>query len=872
MTRWGWLALVLASCPPPQPDRVLDLWTAGCDYVGETCAIAADAPGPVSLWVDAAGPVEVRVGDRLVATSPRPVDGGLSLDVEVSPAELPAVLVVHQPGAGGRATLSLSVRSELPSVPPEACAAEPPQERLTRAVYEATCARAAVKTARDDAERMAAEKARASGIMSAVAIYEELGWTSDAARLRAEAAFYSWLDGDTARGLEILDGIEPGSDAVARWNRDQARSGLLRHVGRLDRAMEAVRSMERVARRVRLTPAYAEATLVVRADLAAELGDLDAARDAYLAAVEGHPQTGACDRDGAVHRENLAWFELQRRQAGLPPTAVEPRALLEEAEKGYLRCASGPTDVASVRINRAIGALLDSDWDAVLALTHDASADVRPELGAWRSALRARAHAARGEGRLARAEVDRAVELASEAGELDAVVHARLTQAEIAVSEGRDDEAESALMAAHDLLFDSLYDLPGAADRAAVLGMHLRVAPRVLELLLELQIADGRAADALAAFRRARVAALRSLRQGHEVLALDPDTRERWQAARARHDEVRLQLSSERQGNWSLSGEELARAEAEQAGLRAQADTALAEALSILGEQPEAALRDPDAGEVLLAFVPIDGRWVGLLAEAGTTRTFGGPSTDVHGDSLARALMESLAGELGEGSTVERVVLLPWGELVELDLHVLPLPGDPEVVWSVDLGAAPPAEGAGALVVGDPDGTLPNAREEAARFADEPHLRRLVGEQATLEAVLGALPEVERFHFAGHGQLDAQQSWRSGLILAHEDVLDVADILALPQAPRMVVLSGCETGRTTTDQRVASLGIAQALLMAGSEVVVASSRPVGDESASARVGTLLHGTTEPDAVVRRLHALQRASDTADAAAWRAWVR
>ncbi|MEO1227684.1 MAG: hypothetical protein AAFZ18_02175, partial [Myxococcota bacterium] len=61
-----------------------------------------------------------------------------------------------------------------------------------------------------------------------------------------------------------------------------------------------------------------------------------------------------------------------------------------------------------------------------------------------------------------------------------------------------------------------------------------------------------------------------------------------------------------------------------------------------------------------------------------------------------------------------------------------------------------------------------------------------------------------------------------------------ADLLLLPEAPRYVVLTGC---RTAAEPGV-GLSLAEALLMAGTNSVVAASRAASDQ-ASAQLGLCL---------------------------------
>jgi CHAT domain-containing protein len=141
------------------------------------------------------------------------------------------------------------------------------------------------------------------------------------------------------------------------------------------------------------------------------------------------------------------------------------------------------------------------------------------------------------------------------------------------------------------------------------------------------------------------------------------------------------------------------------------------------------------------------------------------------------------------------------------------------------------------------------------------------------EALLGA----DLLHFAGHGRFDETSTWDSRLALTGTDYLSVADIVMLPEAPRFVVLSGCETGRTAAVRGALDMSLATAFVSAGTEAVVAVSRPVRDELAAA-VAAALYASAEDngwdpvESLPVALKAVAASRPEADWAAYRAWVR
>jgi CHAT domain-containing protein len=211
------------------------------------------------------------------------------------------------------------------------------------------------------------------------------------------------------------------------------------------------------------------------------------------------------------------------------------------------------------------------------------------------------------------------------------------------------------------------------------------------------------------------------------------------------------------------------------------------------------------------------------------------------GEGVARRSRAAIAADL-EG--VERVRLLPPGPLGQVDFHALVIGDRPfgeryVVEYGLDLDRAPPPAPARAraLLIGAPTGDLPAARAELDVVAGRlPGWQRDMPavDQATPAVLLARLPEVSLFHYAGHGARAGVEGLGSHLRLAGDRQLLATDVLALGQAPGLVVLSACDTARTA-DDRAEALGLAQAFVLAGARAVVAPTRPVDDAVALAIV-------------------------------------
>lgn len=149
------------------------------------------------------------------------------------------------------------------------------------------------------------------------------------------------------------------------------------------------------------------------------------------------------------------------------------------------------------------------------------------------------------------------------------------------------------------------------------------------------------------------------------------------------------------------------------------------------------------------------------------------------------------------------------------------------------------------------------------------------GPDAAIKPLVAGLSSgsVSLLHYAGHGIFGGRDGWSSALRLAGGAELTVADVIALVQPPEVVVLSACETGRADAAATVVGLGVAQSFMVAGTNLVIATSRPVRDTTArliADQLYTDLSGDWEV-ALGRALRAA-RAAGAPDWAAYRVFTR
>jgi CHAT domain-containing protein/tetratricopeptide (TPR) repeat protein len=147
----------------------------------------------------------------------------------------------------------------------------------------------------------------------------------------------------------------------------------------------------------------------------------------------------------------------------------------------------------------------------------------------------------------------------------------------------------------------------------------------------------------------------------------------------------------------------------------------------------------------------------------------------------------------------------------------------------------------GALVIGDPDGSLPYARQEALEIGEVLHslMERevLVGGAATKDKFFRLAPTSQIIHIASHAIFTQEAPDFASIKLAgdkssRERDLEVADIMQLQLVSAMVVLSGCDTGRGSADASNEMVGLVRSFLCAGASAVVATHWPIRDVSAS----------------------------------------
>lgn len=144
-----------------------------------------------------------------------------------------------------------------------------------------------------------------------------------------------------------------------------------------------------------------------------------------------------------------------------------------------------------------------------------------------------------------------------------------------------------------------------------------------------------------------------------------------------------------------------------------------------------------------------------------------------------------------------------------------------------------------ALVVGVADDRAPAMEHEARAIAEiVPGSRLLVGQHATVAAVLEHSAGVDLLHIAAHGAFTSAAPLTSGIRLA-DGWLTPRDICAMRLAGAIVILTGCDTGRAVATGADELLGLTRAFLAAGASGILVSAWPVHDTTATSLVANVV---------------------------------
>lgn len=712
------------------------------------------------------------------------------------------------------------------------------------------------------------------GLRRSVALHAELGRTSDRAEDSFALAFA--LNQRSRRydeARKVLDDIEPHLGAYAEGHASLPfyRAEIAIETGDLRAVIRGLRSSLDRANRLGLVKLarHSRSLLAIVLHLQGRFAEGIGELRALYAEVERAGDATPCERGEILL--NIAFsFEDARRSGADVEIGVTPpelRGALEACPDPYLR-GLGYFLLAADALGR--GDTKESTTQ--LAATRAAMAEPRTMDVLQFQDLEARIALA--EGRIDRAlELHRDQEaLALASDNYRHVWFSRVGLGEALERKGDKKAAVEVYLRAERGLDQSVAALPIDEGRGALLSRSERSARAAVTLLLEL----GRVDEAFAVARRARARLLALTARARSLEGLDEKTRARFERALAAHRAAREELDDLARSDWKLSKDALAAARLAREAKLVALKTAFDDALAALPRAfaTERPLLPPAEGELWLMIYRGRTGWIAFTATNERVRAtpFVLPS-DANGWSTTL-----LAGVAGELATRPRVVVLPYGPLRALDLHTLrvgagALVDMASVEWMFDVGVhAEEAPSTPPLVIGDPTHDLPAARAEAIAVSERLGGTRLLGAEATTARVFDGLARASRVHFAGHGVFGGIDGLESRLLLADGQQLGPVEILALPRVPPHVVLSACETGRTSLDGPSDALGLAQSFVVAGARDVIAPTRKVDDTLAASISSHLYAALAEghrPAEALRRAQLIaRRVNPAVDWAAFR----
>ncbi len=855
---------LLASCgedaPSAEPSsyaRIPDLRVeyAGCRTVlqGPVCELASGHQ--LSLWISAAGgaPVVIEADGELVESTGVEVQVGMLHHLDLGQAHR---LVVRALGTGAEARWELELRppaepewlgearslwrsgrlDEAREVLESASAADEP------GLVSSALARLALRADNTDGARTLLERA--------IEHHHRRGRIFDEVRDAAALIYLlTYKKHDLAAARRVLEGLPKDWGGPAEVNYNVAYYGglLAARSGDLRTGLRSVTTAASQAKRLGLSRLRLVAEQVLLGQLQ-QVGRLAEARVLLKGILENvSADLDACDRGQLLNNVGLIG-PLIAFETG--ETAEDPLRSLREALRLFEEeCTRLPDERLNVRLNLALIHLYAGDLDAARGIV----AEVRrqgpvPELRMllWLLDLEARIALLEARPEAALESYDEMARLA-EAGLLhDAHWRASVGRAQALESLGRRTEALSALGEAERQL--------EAASRLVAItgGRDSFVAQREegIRLFVDLLLRHGQPRAAFDVARRSRSRLLRDFIREERLARLSTAEQQRWDRVVSTYQKRRAALDQAAADDWKLSRDRLRRLEAERVAVHRQLLQELDEALAILGgaATPDSELDVPpslDPRDLLLLYHPTTAGWVGfaLDGEGLVARRLRCEISDPPPPELGGCLLEPFADRIAASRQIR---MLPYGQLRQIDFHSLAFSGDllvaaRPVIYGLDLPrqAEPQtADSSLALLIADPSGDLPAARREAVAVEEvlgaEPNrwqIRVLRGGEATGSEVRRQLSTADLFHYAGHAGFAGGGGWDSALPLSGGSRLTVGDILMLDRAPSQVVLSGCETGRTSSRAAAESVSLAHAFLVAGSRSVVAATRPVADSVA-----------------------------------------
>lgn len=806
----------------------------------------------------------------------RPVQGGLQAKIQLEPLQDELRVIVS--GPAGRFEWSCKVqappesefleqakalkskgdlvaaRAELMKIAADA----PPYVRLNAEVEFARLAarqNGGAKVA--EHRRQAIEIAKTHGILSAV---------RDQYLALAHNRLFGQRDVAGARtAFEAAEAVRgaPAGQALLAFT----RAFMAQQVHDIRGALDALEDTRVWAQRLG-QPQMLNATVMTHAIALAQIGRL---QEAWSAINELHGSSSKseapCAR--ALRLQNRGWIALLATEAGQPLEGADADADFAGAIEDLEGTCADPRELPRLWISRALHAVLREDLPA--AENALKSADVNTTGAStdftrlWALDVRGRIALTKGDAPQADLHYRALQDLGERAVSPDAVWRAHVGRAHAAKQAGNLEGSLEFYVLAEDKLEHLMQAAALTQGRDELLTARHTALQGHVGLLLDM----GRTSDAAKVLRTGRKRMFRALHRSNQQSRIAGPALAQWQAKIVEYGHLRSNLETRAAESWA---DTTPQAQAKRKEIGRQLGKVLDEAMQLLALAPakEVAVSVPDS-VLTLTYADWNEGWVAFAERAGEIHVHRATSPATLSSGLLRPFLPQIAG-------ASAIRVLSSGRFEGVDFHALEFEGAPlstqrVVTYGVDVAGPVSRQSGPPVLIVDPQGNLPGARDEAVAvqaLLSNPQI--LKGFDATGPAVRSAFEGSRLVHYAGHGQYGGRGGWDSALPLADGMALTIGDILALAAVPPHVVLSGCETGRSQ-GRSGAGLGLAQAFVIAGAQVVIAATRPVEDHTAR-QLATYLYANSKGD-LVEDLHRAQRQlrqdSPSEDWAAFRAFV-
>lgn len=815
------LCLGLITCAPhtcgsPDPIILPNIQFHGCDAVfrGPVCGL--EHPAQLTVWVEGTTSQLSLYGGQNDDAGWHTFDGGKRASVNITPTS--EALVISS--ASWRQNFVLPIR--------------PLSRTLTRSRW-AQIQRdlSLARQAQHQGQWNRALNLRTQIIEAA----QRQGLISELVKQRVSQAYihyYHQGDFEAARQLIEAASADAAGYPAAQIHIDYAKAMLARQTHDLQTTLRAFDRAARGAERLHMT-SMRWAIGVEKCTASAEMGIFDEAIETIIKLKAASPPMPSCWRTQAM--VSWAWTALLAKEAGHPVPPLNATDLLNQAKTEFDDTCPNAGSQANVWTNLAFAALQNHQPKAARHALDEArrlEPDPRPEVRMWSQHI---------EGLIALRNQDapRALrlytELADWAERTDSAEHrwrASLGQARALRDMHQIDRAIAAYQSAERHLNAQGLFIELGRGRGEFMANRQTSAQELIDLLID----QGRHEDAVSAARAARIRILAQLHRASRLSALSPDARQRWEHLSQQLHRQRQQIDAAVAESWSLSQQELEAHHQASRQQRARHRELMNEALALLQTPGVHHSRLPVEDHLLLGYHPTPEGWMGFALDRDQTKVVRlAPFPDNPSpQDWSNILLAPFKAELGQHT---RIRILPYGPLTHVDFHALPWQGRPLiethiVLYTLDLDLPRPSRtGHEAVVITDPLGDLPMARDEGEQAA-----RRLRAQgwsvethhqlHATTPHFSKAFRRASLLHYAGHATYAGQGGWDSYLVMANDARLTVGDILSLSgTAPPIVILSGCETGRSDAQAQV-RLGLAQSFLLKGAKMVIVTTRPIAD--------------------------------------------